>query len=127
MFDVTVLNLEADWTEGMLINMECVFTKVKGAYTTSFINTDLRKINSETGTWSTTNYVNSLAIRAIKIMPHYICNDHIKAVSVINQYGDYIFESPIILTDSYWKTQSERYAKVKLYQLADIPQQDWIL
>lgn len=123
MFKLIVLNTEADWAEETLIRLNRTFTKRKGKHITVFFN------NTPASTSSTTNinsyYLSTTFIRVFKQMPMFLKNDRTKEHQIITPKGEYT--SYIAGHDHSWKTQSERYAKIKLYQLANIPQQDWIL
>lgn len=123
MFKLIVLNTEADWAEETLIRLNRTFTKRKGKHITVFFNNTpasrslITNINSY--------YLGTGFMRAFKTMPMFIKNDVSKAHQIITPEGEYT--SDIADHDHSWKTQSERYAKIKLYQLANIPRQDWIL
>ena len=123
MFKLIVLNTEADWAEETLIRLNRTFTKRKGKHITVFFN------NTPASTSSTTNinsyYLGTAFIRAFKEMPMFLQNNKTRVHQIITSQGEYT--SDTTKHDHSWKTQSERYAKVKLYQLANIPRQDWLL
>ena len=120
MFKLIVPNTEADWAEKTLIRLNRTFTKRKGKHITVFFNntpvstSSLKRTNSY--------YLSTGFIRVFRSMPMFIKNDVAKAHQIITPEGEYTTD--IADHDHSWKTQSERYAKIKLYQLANIPRQD---
>ena len=119
MFRLTVLNSEADWVDKKLIRLGKVFRKRKYKYVTVFKN-------NIKDTRDHSNLVTSTFLDTFKCMPSSIINDLGNKTYVLDHKGNYYqYVSPYYKPN--YKIQSERYAKVKLYQLANIPRQDWIL
>ena len=110
MFKLTVLNSEADWLEKKLIRLGKVFTKRKYKYVTVFKN-------NIKNTKDHSNLVAPIFLNAYKRMPSSITNDLGNKTYVLDHKGNYYqYVSPYYKPN--YKIQSERYAKVKLYQLA---------
>lgn len=117
MFKLVVLNSEADWIEEKLIRLGKVFRKRKYKYVTTFINP-----SKDTNCHSTLLRF----LDVFKRMPSSITNELGSKTYVLDHKGSY-YQCVLHHYKPNYKIQSERYAKVKLYQLANIPQQDWIL
>ena len=119
MFKLVVLNSEADWIEEKLITLDKVFRKRKYKYVTVFKN-------NIKDTRDHSNLVASIFLSVYKRMPSSLINDIENKTYLLNNKGNY-YQHISRHSKPNYKIQSERYAKVKLYQLANIPQQDWIL
>ncbi len=119
MFKLIVLNTEAAWAEEKLIRLEKIFTKRKYKYVTVFKN-------NIKDTKDHSNLVTPIFLNAYKRMPSSITNDRESKTYVLDPRGNY-YQCVLHHYKPKYKIQSERYAKIKLYQLANIPRQDWIL
>ena len=120
MFKIVVLNSEADWIEEKLIRLGKVFRKRQYKYVTVFKNIIIKDIRDHS------NFIASTFLDVYERMPSSITNDLGNKTYVLDHKGNY-YQCALLYHRPNYKIQYERYAKVKLYQLANIPQQDWIL
>lgn len=119
MFKIVVLNSEADWIEEKLIRLGKVFRKRQYKYITVFKN-NIKDIRNHS------NFIASIFLDVYERMPSSLINGIENKTYVLDHRGNY-YQCMLHHYKPNYKLQSERYAKVKLYQLANIPQQDWIL
>lgn len=121
MFRLEVLHRDADRVEQALNNIGKIFNKRIEPYTCVFHALDDKNyiINADK------QYLGTAFLRVHDLKVAYLTNNLGTQILFIERDGSSYSVSQIEFIN--WKQQSERAAKIELYTLMNIPQQDWIL